>query len=346
MSDDLLLAYAEIEALVREACTARGMTDAVAQSLAAAVVSAEASGNRAVGLSHLLDYLKALEHGRIDGQAAPQITSPAAALIKIDARRGIAQYGFDLAVDDLTARAKNFGIALLSQHNSYTTGELGYYPWRLAKAGLAAIAVTNGPALMTVPGGRKPVYCTNPLAFAAPRANGPPLLIDQSSSSTAFVNIRAAAAAGTRLAEGWAVDAQGQPTTDAGEALKGALLTFGGSRGANLALMVEVMAAGLSAANWSIDAPGFEAGVGSPGAGLVIIAIKPALLDPAFETRLDEQLRRLSGEGVHVPGRDKAARLDEASTTGLRVSRKLVETLRSPIADAAFAPERPTDIKL
>lgn len=329
MSDDLLLSLAEIEALVRDACTVRGMTDAATRSLAAAVVCAEASGNRAVGLSHLLDYLKALEDGRIDGQAAPMITSPAPALIKIDARRGIAQYGFDLAVDDLSARAKNFGIALLSQHNSYTTGELGYYPWRLAKAGLAAIAVTNGPALMTVPGGRRPVYCTNPLAFAAPRANGPPLLIDQSSSSTAFVNIRAAAESGTSLAEGWAVDVQGQPTTDAREALKGALLTFGGSRGANLALMVEVMAAGLGAANWSMDAPGFDKGAGSPGAGLVIIAMTPALLDPYFETRLDEQLRRLSGEGVHIPGRDKAARLGEAQTTGLRVPRKLIETLRS-----------------
>ncbi|MCM2473054.1 Ldh family oxidoreductase [Rhizobium sp. CG5] len=346
MSDDLLLSLADIEALVQDACTACGMTDAAAASLTAATISAEASGNRAVGLSHLLDYLKGLEDGRIDGQAAPRISSPAPALVKIDARRGIAQYGFDLAFDDLTTRARTFGIALLSQHNSYTTGELGYYPWRLAKAGLAAIAVTNGPALMTVPGGRRPVYCTNPLAFAAPRANGPPLLIDQSSSSTAFVNIRAAAAAGTSLAEGWAVDGQGQPTTDASEALKGALLTFGGSRGANLALMVEVMAAGLGAANWSMDAPGFEAGADSPGSGLVVIAISPALLDPAFETRLDEQLRRLSGEGVHIPGRDKAARLDEAQKAGLRLSRKLVETLRSPVTDAAFAAKGPADIKL
>lgn len=346
MRDDIQLSLAEIEALVREACAVHGMADAAAISLAAATISAEASGNRAVGLYHLLDYLKALEDKRIDGQAAPQITSPAPALIKIDARRGIAQYGFDLAFDDLTTRARTFGIALLSQHNSYTTGELGYYPWRLAKAGLAAIAVTNGPALMTVPGGRKPVYCTNPLAFAAPRANGPPLLIDQSSSSTAFVNIRAAAEAGTSLPEGWAVDGQGQPTTDAGEALKGALLTFGGNRGANLALMVEVMAAGLGAANWSMDAPGFEAGADSPGAGLVVIAITPALLDPDFETRLDEQLRRLAGEGVHIPGRDKAARLDGARHTGIRLSRKLVETLRSQVTDAAFAPERPADIKL
>ena len=96
------------------------------------------------------------------------------------------------------------------------------------------------------------------MAFAAPVADGPPLVIDQSSSATAFVNIRKAADEGREIPEGWALDATGHSTTDPVQAMKGALLAFGGARGANIALMVEVLAAGLSGANWSLDAPFFR----------------------------------------------------------------------------------------
>ena len=143
------------------------------------------------------------------------------------------------------ARAETFGIALFAQKGSYTTGELGYYPRRLAEAGLVALAATSGPALMTVAGAKTPVYCTNPIAFAAPLDEGPPLIIDQASSATAFVELRRYAERGEALPPGWAVDADGQPTTDPQAALRGALLAFGGARGANIALMVEVLAAGI-----------------------------------------------------------------------------------------------------
>ena len=103
------------------------------------------------------------------------MTSPAPAAIHCDARGGIAQLGFDRVFDDLCRRAATFGIALFAQKGSYTTGELGYYPRRLVEAGLLAFAATSGPALMTVAGARRPVYCTNPFAFAAPVADGPPL---------------------------------------------------------------------------------------------------------------------------------------------------------------------------
>jgi (2R)-3-sulfolactate dehydrogenase (NADP+) len=111
------------------------------------------------------------------------------------------------------------------------------------------------------------------------------------------------------LPDGWAVDEAGAPTTDPKAALRGALLAFGGARGANIALMVEVMAAGLSAANWALDAPSFTSGDSSPGAGLLVIAIMPTLLAPDFPERLRSQLDRLAGLGVHIPGR--RAPLDE-----------------------------------
>jgi (2R)-3-sulfolactate dehydrogenase (NADP+) len=293
--------------LAARAVRASGASDEAALALARATVSASAHGKGSSGFSHLIDYLTALRAGRIVGNAEPLITSPAPAAIHCDARGGIAQAGFDRAFDSLCERAQTSGIALFAQNGSYTTGELGYYPRRLAEVGLVAFAATSGPALMTVAGARTPVYCTNPIAFAAPLDEGPPLLIDQASSATAFVQLRHYAERGETLPAGWAVDADGEPTTDPKAALRGALLAFGGARGANIALMVEVMAAGLAGANWALDAPLFLSGDRSPGAGLLVIAITPALLAPDFQQRLRLQLDRLEKLGVHIPGRRATA---------------------------------------
>jgi (2R)-3-sulfolactate dehydrogenase (NADP+) len=148
------------------------------------------------------------------------------------------------------------------------------------------------------------------------------LVIDQASSATAFVKIREAAERGEVLPEGWAIDADGAPTNDPIRALTGALLPFGGARGANIALMIEVMAAGLTGANWSLDAPDFSRGDRSPGAGLLVIAIAPRLLDASFAGRLDAHLQKLEHLGVHVPGRTKAqANIDEISLPAELVER-------------------------
>jgi (2R)-3-sulfolactate dehydrogenase (NADP+) len=284
-----------------------GASEEAALALARATVSANAHGKGSSGFSHLMDYLAALKAERIVGDAEPVVSSPAPAAIHCDARGGIAQAGFDRAFDSLSERARTFGIALFAQNGSYTTGELGYYPRRLAEAGLVAFAATSGPALMTAAGAKTPVYCTNPIAFAAPLDEGPPLLIDQASSATAFVQLRHYAERGETLPAGWAVDADGEPTTDPQAALRGALLAFGDARGANIALMVEVMAAGLAGANWALDAPSFISGDRSPGAGLLVIAITPSLLAPDFPQRLRVQLDRLAKLGVHIPGRRAAA---------------------------------------
>jgi (2R)-3-sulfolactate dehydrogenase (NADP+) len=289
--------------LAYSACRGAGAGEAAARSLAEATISAELHGKPSVGFRHLVDYLAAFAAGRIVGGAEPELSSPAAAIIRSDAHGGIAQLGFDGAFDDLRQRSAAYGVAIFAQDNSYTSGELGYYVRRLAEAGLVALAATNGPALMTVPGGKTPVYCTNPLAFAAPVENGPPLVIDQASSATAFVTIRQRAESGEQLPPGWAVDENGVETTDPRAAMKGALLAFGGSRGANIALMVEVLAAGLTGANWSLGAPSFIDGADTPGAGLFVVAIAPKLLAPDFTRRLGFQLARLTGLGVHIPGR-------------------------------------------
>lgn len=297
----------QARALARRMIIRAGASDAIAQSLADATVAADSHGRHGVGFAHLPDYLDAIAQGRIAPAAQPLIESPVPAAIRVDARQGIAQLGFDLAFEDFLQRARTCGVAVFMQTNSYTAGELGYYTRRLAQAGLVAFAATNGPALMTAGRAREAVYGTNPFSFAAPVDQGVPLVIDQATSATAYVNIRHAAAKGERLPEGWAIDAAGNPVTDADTALRSLLLAFGGSRGANIALMVEVLAAGVTGANWSIDCPPFSQGQASPAAGLFIAAMAPALWHPRFPARLAAQLKRLAAKGIHIPGRQPAA---------------------------------------
>jgi (2R)-3-sulfolactate dehydrogenase (NADP+) len=328
MTGIVTIGIEEALALCEGAAKGAGANAEVANSLARSAIAAEAEGQASVGLAHFVDYLEALEAGRIDGNAVPEITRPAGAIILSDAKGGAAHPGFDRAFDDLVDTARKFGVAIFSQKNAYTCGALGYFARRLAERGLVSIAATNGPALVAGAGGTKPVYCTNPTAFAAPAAGGPPLLIDQSSSATAFVNIRKAAHAGQRIPEGWALDAAGNPTTDASAAVKGTLLAFGGSRGANIALMVEVLSAGLSGANWSLDAPPFMSGSESPGTGLFVLAIEPKLLDPDFDIRMAAQLRRLADDyGVHIPGFAKAEARRISREAGLSVPRTVHEAI-------------------
>lgn len=290
--------------LAIEACRSCGANAAVAESLVAATLSAARYGPPMLGFPHFLDYLQSLIEGRINGDAEPIIGQTMPAVINSDAQGGIAQLGFDRAVGDLADRARTLGIAILTQRNSYTAGELGYYARRLAAEGLVSLVAANGPALMSPAAGVQRTYCTNPMAFGVPVAAGP-LIIDQASSATAFVNIAKAAADGGSIPAGWAVDADGELTTDAGQALLGALLPFGGYKGANIALMVEILAAGLSGSAWSLDAGDFRSGGESPNAGMTIIAIAPAMIDPQFDIRLTTHVERLEGLGVRIPGRQR-----------------------------------------
>ncbi|UVJ46395.1 Ldh family oxidoreductase [Pseudomonas sp. LS1212] len=312
---------------VKRLCESKGCSPAVAESLARATVAAQTRGNEAVGFRHLADYLSGFSSGRIDPRAEPRISSSSPIIFKSDARGGIAQLGVDRCFDSLCHAAYENGMATLSQCNSFTSGELGDYTIRLAKAGLIALAVANGPALVAVPGSKGKTYSTNPLSFAAPSADGIPLMFDQACSATAFVNIAHAASTGSDLPDGWAVDQHGNGTRNALEALGGALLPFGGYRGANLILMVEVLAAGLTGANWSIDSPAFHQGAQTPGCGLLILALAPDFFSSGLEHRLASQLARLTEMGVHRPGWERQRSTVSSEINGIRLPIDLLDKL-------------------
>jgi (2R)-3-sulfolactate dehydrogenase (NADP+) len=304
---------------------AAGARRRVAELLTDAALFAEDRDQGVVGVAHLLDHVDAMVDGRLDGRAVPHLEAPAPAVITSDARGGIAQAGFDECCTDLVQAARRCGLAAFTQRGAFTCGPLGWFAERLADAGLVAVATAVAPAALAAGPGTGRVYGTNPMAWSVPRAGGPPLTVDQASSSTAFVAVREAAAQGTPLPAGWAVDADGRPTTDPDAALAGALLPFGGYKGANIALLVELLSS-MAGGNWSTDAPPWDSGDRSPSVGMFVLAVDHGAVAPGFPARAGNQLDHLADAGVRLP----RARRAPADTVTLRAD--VVAALREHIS--------------
>ncbi|NLS20690.1 malate dehydrogenase [Rhizobium sp. P40RR-XXII] len=326
MAEEVVLGKPEAEELAMRACLAAGANRPSARSLVDATLSAAAFGPATLGFPHFVDYLNGFAEGRIKGDPQPSLEQSLPAFMVSDADGGIAQLGFDLAFAELVETTRSLGVAVFTQTNSYTAGELGYYVRRLAGEGLIGLAATNANAMVAATPGGAAVYSTNPMAFGFPLGDQTsPLIIDQASSATAFVNIVQAAEQGQPIPEGWAVDQNGESTQDPKKALTGALLPFGGRKGGNVALFVEMLSAGLSGGPWSLDTPDFRSGNASPAVGLSLIAIMPGLGDERIR-RAHAQTVRLHDHGVFIPG-VTGIPFPPSPTTELKIPRSVFESI-------------------
>ncbi len=288
--DSVLLARRELATLCHRALLDSGAASAQATILTEATVEAELLGHPAVGVSHLLDYLDGYRKGRITSNA-PSFEQRTAVMAAIDCHGGIAQHGFEVALPSLCAGAAEHGLSIATMRSCFTAGELDYYVRRLNRRGLLGLACANSPALMTVAGANGPLLGSNPIAFGVPLPGDRRLAFDQASSATAWVAVRNAAERGEPIPATWAVDATGAPTTSAAAGLQGALLPFGGYKGGNIALLVEVFAT-MGGGLFSVDAPPFNRGNASPAVGVVVAAVSIDVLDPGYQNRLDAQLNQ------------------------------------------------------
>jgi (2R)-3-sulfolactate dehydrogenase (NADP+) len=320
--ETVTLTIAEVEALTQAVLMASNIAEANARSVTRSVVAAELDGIHSHGLARLPTYCEHALCGKIDGQATPTVIQAAPAALRADAKDGFAHPAIDLGFGRLATLAKSTGIAGLSVTNSYNCGVLGYHVEALASAGLVALAYTNAPASIAPAGGKKAVFGTNPVACAAPDGKGgAAFVIDQSSSVVARSEINVHAANGEPIPEGWAYDADGNPTTDPAAALQGTMVPAGGYKGAGMALMVELMAAALSGATLSAKASSFGGNEGgSPRTGHFFIAINPGPFSGGdFEARMADLLTEITGQnGVRLPGarrQDARARISRDGVT-------------------------------
>ncbi|MGQ3293025.1 MAG: Ldh family oxidoreductase, partial [Shinella sp.] len=330
----------EIESLATATLKVANVSEANAASVARSIAFAERDGQKIVGLSYLPYYCEHAACGKVDGNAVPVLTRPSAAAVTVDAATGFAHPAIDLGILPLTEAAKETGIAILTVGNSYACGSLGYFVEQLAERGLVAIMTANASPSIAPHGGRTPFFGTNPIAFAAPRASGAPLVIDQSSSVVAKVAVIEAHRRGEVLPVGWALDRDGNPTTSAEAAMDGSLTAIGGYKGVGLALMVDLLSAGLSGAHFSHEASSFgDCEGGPPRTGQCILAISPERLGIAdFAARSESLLTALTHEpGTRVPGaRRLTARQENAAR--IEVDRDIWMSLEAYAAGAQRAP--------
>ncbi|BBK31452.1 (2R)-3-sulfolactate dehydrogenase (NADP+) [Stella humosa] len=311
---------------------AAGTEPGNAAVVADALVAADADQIASHGVARLPAYADQVRSGKVDGHARPRLEQTAAATLRVDAADGFAFPAVRLGLDRAIALAPQTGIVAVGVHRSHHFGVAGHHVERLAAAGLVGLAFTNSPAALAPWGGNRPIYGTNPIAFACPRRGQGPLVVDLSLSKVARGRIMVAAQKGEAIPEGWAVDGQGRPTTDAKAALAGTMLPLGDAKGAALALMVELLAAGLTGGNYGFEAGSFFTADGSkPRIGHLFIAIHPpALAGDGFLDRVAILLDAATGQdGVRLPGDRRLAARTQAAAGGVSVPDALLADLRA-----------------
>lgn len=309
---------------------AAGVPAKSAENTARAIVTSDVWGNPSHGLMRLPFYLQRITMGGVNAEATLKVISERGAITSLDGEDGLGHWQAWEAAELGVVKAKEFGISLVSVKNSSHCGALGVYLYPALDAGQIAMIFTNGPAVMPAVGGNAPLLSTSPIASGIP--SKPPMIIDLSTSAVARGKIASAAKAGGSIPEGWAVNAQGQPITDAKEALMGMLAPLGGAKGFALGLMVESLSAGLSGGNLSRAVPDmFNADDDTKPQGIshTVITIDPNDIGDASSY---EDFNRLASSitetGGRIPG-SKRVHPDKLGTGEITIADPVIADLNA-----------------
>jgi (2R)-3-sulfolactate dehydrogenase (NADP+) len=301
------ITISQVEDMSKAALMRHGAEDWIAASVAHAIGEAEANGNKICGLYYLESYCLQLESGRVSGSAEPRVSRPRPGAVVVDAQDGFAQPAFQRGLPEALRAARENGTASLAIGHAHTCTSLGYFTAQIARAGLIAFGMTNATPVVAPPGGSTRVIGTNPMSFAVPDGQGGiAMLFDQSTTAIAMGKITMAKAAGHSIPLGWAVDKDGQPTTDPAAALAGSLVSSGGYKGWGFGLMAEILTAGMTGGRCSQDVAPLKAAEGAPhDLGQYYLLIDPGVSDDfgARMARIAEGVA--ANEGARMPGQGK-----------------------------------------
>ncbi len=335
VKDGVRMSLEEARSLAVKSLMANGCDEDNAEAVADNMVRAEADICASHGLFRLPWHISSLKSGKVNGKAKPTVERLAPGVVRVDGDRGFAPLGQKIGHPALVKAARETGIAAMAFVNMYHVAALWPEIERLGEEGLVAFAFTASYPYVAPAGAKKPLYGTNPVGFAWPRRNAPPLVFDQASAAMARGDVMIAAREGHSVPEGVGIDAEGRPTTDPNEILKGAQLAFGGHKGASLALMVELLSGPLIGEFLSFEAQKDDGGAGAaPHGGELILALDPARFgDP--EGYLDHAERLFeaitSQEGARLPSARRHANRQKTKD-GITVPRSLydgvLETLK------------------
>ena len=328
------LAYPSLVARIVPILEKHGCSAGVARLLAENCAAAERDGAHSHGLFRLRGYVSTLgSPGWVDGHAVPVVEDAAPGFVRIDAMKGFTVPALAAGRALAVTKARANGVAVIAIRNSHHLGALSLDVEPFAEEGLVALSFINSMKAVVPHGGHRAVFGTNPIAFASPRAGGLPLVFDMATSVMANGDVQIAARDGRPLPEGTGVDREGRPTTDPNAVLQGgALLAFGGHKGAALSLMVEILCAALVGGKFSDEVDLSQSpGAVTPHTGQSFILIDPQAgrgTLPAFADRVEQLLHLVHDAGQdRLPGDRRHAARESSLREGIEISDAMLATL-------------------
>ncbi len=332
-STEVHLSLDDVGDLATAALVGAGADPDNAASVARSTVLAERDGIRSHGLMYVPIYAEHVGCGKVDGQAVPAVETRRSGSVCVDAQCGFAHSAIDAGWPALVDAARGNGVAVMTLYNSYNCGVLGHHAERLAEDGMLGLCFTHAPASIAPTGGHAPVVGTNPFALAVPDGEGgSAIVLDQSASVVAKSEIMLRARTEEPIDPGWALDAQGRPTTDASLALKGSMMPAGGHKGFGVGLLVEIMASCLAGAVSSVDASPFSGTAGGPPrTGQCFVAIDPgAFAGELFQQRIACLVAAIEQQqGARLPGARRKANATRTLRDGVTVDQGLLDRIRA-----------------
>jgi len=306
-----------------------------AAAVADTVTAAERDRCASHGLFRIPGYVEALNLGKVDGFAEPTVEMLAPGSIRVDANRGFAPLALDVGAPPLIEAARTNGVAGLGLVNGFHFAALWPEVELICDAGLVGFAFVGSSSFVAPAGGTRKLFGTNPMAFGWPRSNGNSVIFDQASSASARGEIQLHERDGKEIPLDWAIDDDGQPTTDPTAALAGAQLPFGGHKGSGVALMVELLAGALIGDLFSYETTAADTPGGPAIGGEFMLAISPSRFVPGGDA--DAQLAHaeglfaemLSQEGTRLPSDRRYAARAETPATGATIPTSLFATIEA-----------------
>ena len=324
------LSLNEIYSLAKNVMLANGCDAANAEALADIICRAERDGSHSHGLFRVPGYVKALRSGKVDGKAKPTIRHLTPAVIQVDGHGCFAPLAQAVGLPALTEATETIGIAALSLVGVHHFAALWPETEYLADRGFVGIACTAYMPSVAPAGSNEALFGTNPLSFAWPRPGHNPVVYDMATASMAMGDVQIAARDGREVPLGTGLDANGQPTTDPAAIAKGVLLPFGGYKGSAIAMMVELLAAGMTGEQFSFEARDTDnKDGGPPRGGEMIIGMSPAIIaGDGWQDHVEGFVQKLSNiDGVRMPGaRRHKNRMDKGPRP---INLALIETINS-----------------
>ena len=315
---------------VRALFVSAGVDAEAAALVAEGLIEADLQGAGSHGLLQAPNYLRRVRAGTISRTASLRLVHSSGAITVFDAGLALGHAVAPKAMEKAVASASIYGIAAVAIRAATHFGVAGRHVRAAAEAGLIGIAMCNSRVMLPAPGGTRPLVGNNPLAIAVPAAGRSPIVFDMAMSAAAMGKIRLAARRGESIPEGWALDSDGQPTTDAAAAIRGMLQPAAGAKGFGLALVINLLCALSGGSAGGEVAPMYGEPSAPSDCSWLLIAIDPAhfgLSQPHAQrvAELAEAMQQLD-PNASFPG-DRKLEAERRSGGMIAVPRALVEDL-------------------